>query len=278
MKRRALAIPSLLFLLGAAPCAAADSVDAQTTARVLSANPDAPASALFWRKQLHGKVAVAIPVMGSRTAPGFALQVPAFIELHNDAPAFVPHQYWRGRISVEATSRQAYPSDRFAFGFSALAEHESDHTSGSDPGFLNKNGFATRVDLTWLFGNNALTLSTIARLHLRTCTISPRLCGNGGGREGSAAFEGTTEVVFDGGWSPRSTGSARYFVSAMANVIPSHRLAARESRAVLEAGVWTRRPEQGVFQGYVTGLVGHELGYLRANTGSQFGLGVRWSP
>ena len=57
-----------------------------------------------------------------------------------------------------------------------------------------------------------------------------------------------------------------------------HRLVAEEKRAVLEAGLSWRRPERGLFQLYVTGLAGNELGYLRAQSGPQLGFGFRWAP
>ena len=57
-----------------------------------------------------------------------------------------------------------------------------------------------------------------------------------------------------------------------------HRLVAEEKRAVLETELSWRRPERGLFQLYVTGLAGNELGYLRAQSGSQLGFGIRWAP
>jgi len=265
---------AVLLLLAASP-ARADPARAQTEARRLSANPDSPTTALFWRKQLHGKVGASIPLLGGPR--GFSLELPAFIELHNGASSFVPYQYWRGRISLEATHRVVLDGGRLVLSTSVLGEHESDHVSGAPGDFLNKNGLALRSDLTWRFGNDALTVSSIPRFHLRTCTRIARICGEGRGRDGSAGFEQTVEVVFDGGWAPPETGRPRYFVAAAGSWLMAHRLVAEEKRAVLEVGLSLRRPERGLFQIYLTGLTGNELGYLRARTGSQLGLGVRWA-
>ncbi|MBX3264456.1 MAG: hypothetical protein KF782_32590 [Labilithrix sp.] len=254
--------------------AAAEPAQVQVEARRLSANPDAPTMALFWRKELHGKVGASLPLIGGPR--GFSVELPAFVELHNRTSSFVPYQYWRGRVSLEATHRAAL-DERSALGLSVLAEHESDHVSGPPGHFLNKNGVAFRSDLTWLFGSSALTVSSIPRLHLRTCTLVARVCSDAGGRGGSAGFEQTIEVVFDGGWAPREAGNLRYFVAAAASWVLPHRLVAEERRAVLELGLSSRRRERGLLQLYVTGLAGNELGYLRATTGNQLGLGVRWA-
>jgi len=264
-----------LSLLAASP-AGADPARAQAEARLLSANPDSPTSAFFWRDELHGKLGAPIPLLGERT--GFSLQLPALIELHNARPSLVPYQFWRARVSLEAIHRRVLDGGRFVLGTSILAEHESDHVSGPPGHFLNRNGVAFRLDFTWMFGDDALTASSIARMHLRTCTLVPILCDRGGGREGSAAFEQTAEVVFDGGWGNRCAGRPRYFLSAMGSLLPAHRLAGEEKRAVAEVGLSVRRPEHGLLQVYFTGLAGNEIGYLRHLTDTQVGLGVRWAP
>ena len=114
------------------------------------------------------------------------------------------------------------------------------------------------------------------RFHLRSCSTVARVCALGGGSEGSAAFEQTVEVVFDGSLGAKD--GSRWFASAMGSWLLPHRLVAEEKRAVLETELSWRSPERGLFQLYVTGLAGNELGYLRSQSGSQLGFGIRWAP
>lgn len=259
-----------------------DPVLAQSQARGLSAHPDAPSAALFFRGQMHGKVGVAIPLLHVR---GFELSLPVLIELHNAEQRPIPAQYWRGRLSLELAHR-ARLSATFAHGMSILLEHQSDHISGPPGGWTQRNGFALRHDLTWSFAAGSLTTSAYARFHLFSCTVDPGSCARripvygtviervpDAGIPGNAALEPVIEAMFDG----RLSAQWGYFVALAGSWLLPHGVVASEKRAVLDVGVRLRRARMGTLQLYLTCALGDDVGYVRNRSANGAGIGLRWA-
>lgn len=283
---RYLAWVSALVLAGAQasaqPAAGAASKQAspaqsQSDARMLSASPDAPVASLGFRSTLRGAVGVRLPIVGGLADTGFLLQLPALIELHNRSDDWIPWQYWRGRLALEAIYRRevALGARRAAFAGSFAAEHESDHSSNGHPGFVNLNSLSLRGDFTVALGRHALTAALLTRLHLLTCTVDPITCGGYGGAGGSITFETAMDVVFDGRFV--AAYPYRYFVALHGAWLSGNGLAATERRLVFDTGVALRPGGQGLYQIYFTTLIGDDVGYYRATRDVvQAGFGMRW--
>lgn len=258
------------------------AAQAQSDARVLSASPDAPTLALAWRGALRGTVGARIPIVAPLAGTGFLLQLPALIELHNnDTSQPVPWQYWRGRLALEAIYRAdvrlgAIPA---ALSGSLALEHESDHESfGSGAAwarFVYLNSVAVRGDLTLALGLHSLTFAAIARAHVLTCTRNADECGRLGGGVGDATFESQFDVVFDGTIVPNRP--YRLFVALHGAWLARNARAATERRLSLDAGFTVRATDRGMFQLYLSGFVGNDVGLFRGGADvAQFGAGFRW--
>lgn len=119
--RRGLAVCGVFGVVWSTPARADDeaaraadggAASAQVEARLRSAHLDSPVSALVWRGQLRGKLGIVIPLASDDLHEGTFVQVAALIELHNDQAAFVPYQYWRGRLSVEGATARPCAAER----------------------------------------------------------------------------------------------------------------------------------------------------------------------
>ncbi len=255
-----------------------DVGQAQSDARILSANPDAPVAALEWRNFLRGMVGARIPIVGALRSMGFLLQLPAQIELHNaDTMQPVPWEYWRGRLGLEAMyrARVALGARQAALAGAFAIEHESDHASTGEVGLVNLNSMSARGELTVAFGPHALTVSTLARLHVLTCTIDTTYCGRYGGGAGSVTGEFNADVVMD--VQLVHGHPYRFFAALHGAWIVENRLAKTERRAALHLGFAVRGVDRGLFQLYALAQAGEDVGWFRAR-GPQWmaGGGFRW--
>lgn len=261
------------------------AAQAQSDARMFSASPDSPVANISWRGALRGTVGLRLPIVAPLAATGFLLQLPALIELHNTEVYYpVPWQYWRGRLALEAIYRRdvqlgATPA---ALSGSLALEHESDHDSADFASSLvgharmvYVNTVALRGDMTLALGLHSLTVSTLARLHVLSCTIDFNLCGSFGGSRGDFTFESNVDVVFDGTIVPNRPW--RLFAALHGAWIVGNRLVSAERRVSLHAGFAARSTDKGLAQVYLQLFAGNDVGLRRATADVlQFGAGFRW--
>jgi hypothetical protein len=250
---------------------------AQSDARLLSADPDVPAMELAYRGHMRAAAGVRIPLFGDLAGTGFLLQLPALIELHNVDDEFIPYENWRGRLALEAIYRReaSIGRTRAALAGAFALEHESDHTSVGGGEFVDLNSLSLRGEMTLPIGIHALTMGALARLHVLTCTTDPAMCASYSGLRGSQAPELVTDVIFDGVFVRNHPW--RFFGALHAAWLIGNGYAATEARFVLDTGVAVRAQERGLFQLYFTMLVGNPVGLHRATSGVvEAGAGLRW--
>lgn len=278
MTRAAAAEPSAAEPSGEAP---------RPDPRVFSASPESASTSIGWRTQLRGRIGVAIPLVGENGAgPGFALRLPAFIELHNFTASAIPYQLWRGRLVIDGSFAWRTRADdarspllRLGLGI----EHESDHTSVSQlvHGYLNLNSLAVHGDAVLPLGERTVFYaSALARLHVLTCTRDPVLCEAKNGVGGSRAFEASVEADVSHALSPASDDDVwLLFAATYATFLLPSGLAVAERRATLEAGVADATRRRGTFQLFATSLFGDDVGFFRGTRQVvQAGGGIRWTP
>ncbi|MBX3186460.1 MAG: hypothetical protein KF819_05565 [Labilithrix sp.] len=282
MRRWALSFSCLLFGACGVRVAHADPPRALDP-RVLSSSPESATTSLAWRSQLRGRVGVPIPIYGDTRDEGFALKLPAFIELHNYRPAVVPNQLWRGRLWIDASygwaldERERSPLLRVGYAL----EHESDHGSETHlGGFHNINAMSAHVDLSQPLGARTTLFATVQpRFHFLTCTQSPIFCATGGGGRGSRAFELSSEVSVMSELGPLGSVMPVLFASAFATWLPKSEYARLERRLTIDFGAAFATDRKGTFQIFGTALFGHDVGYYRGTEDvAQGGFGVRWTP
>lgn len=101
---------------------------------------------------------------------------------------------------------------------------------------MNLNSAAVRADWTLKLGTAFVTASMYPRLHLLTCTVSRRRCGDGGGLAGARAFEQVAEVVVDT-HAPLASAGTRLFASMAGAWLFPHALAVEERRLTMDLGL-----------------------------------------
>lgn len=270
MSRGAWAVAALL----GASTAAAAGFDAT------SASPDAPAVELGWRGSLRAKAGVRIPFLAPKEGEaGVLLEVPAFIELHN-APgngSIVPYELWRARIALGGGYR--WRAGDLRVDVLALLEHESDHVTGPnldtrspDFGFVNFNDLAVSGRVRRAVRHPTFAQLT-ARLHLLTCTVSTRTCGQGLGWAGDR----TVEVSAEASQELTLDEAARWalFASVAGDVMAATPLVAPARRVALRLGGLWRRPRD-VLSLSLYGLAGTDVGYARGPDTLQLGVQFAW--
>ena len=256
--------------------------------RVFSASPESASTSIGWRSQLRGRIGVAIPIVAESAdgaGEGFALRLPAFIELHNFTSSAIPYQLWRGRLVLDGTFAwriHAWPTPAPLLRVGLAVEHESDHSSVSTrPGFVNLNSLSVHGDAVVPLGERVVFYaSALARFHVLTCTRDPVLCESKNGVGGSRAFETGVEANITGALSPVSGDNLwRLFAATYATFLLPSELAVPERRVTLDAGAAVATRRRGTFQFFATSLFGDDVGFLRAaGQVVQAGAGVRWTP
>ncbi|MFC1641219.1 hypothetical protein ACFL5O_00825 [Myxococcota bacterium] len=246
-------------------------------ARKLTASTEAPLFGLEWRDAARGRLGTEIPLWGQRVVCPFTVQWVPLLELHNEPhpPSVVPHESWRARLNLEAWWR-VRSRPRMTSELGLALEHESDHATsrhGSAAWFLSLNDLALRSAHTWILSWTALTLGTDARLYLETCT-QPGSCEGlsgkttvGGALSLSADFGAVAQWY---GWSP--------FLAMEVAVLAAHKTVHSERRWVAHSGVWRLTRTAGLWQLFLLGFVGHDVGIYRGRQVRQVGAGLRWAP
>ena len=234
-----------------------------------SPDPAVPAIGLDWRDGLRGVAGARVPIVRRDDRLGFAFELPAFIQLHNDGAGVVPYQMWRGHIAALGSYRWGVaPWTLRAHG---ALEHESDHDQQGHWVYYEAitAGFTATLEtraVRW-------TLSGQARLLFETCTFSID-CTYRVGR-GSTSVQGTASVVAD--FQP--TDRHRPFVAIYADATQGRGDVVDEVRAIAHAGYVLDVGQRGVWQLFGEALAGREVGYdsLLGNQ-LRIGAGLRWEP
>lgn len=257
--------------------------------RVFSASPDSASTSIGWRSQLHGRIGVVIPFVGETAGgagEGFALRLPAFIELYNFTASAIPYQLWRGRLVLDGSfawrTRTDDPNAPL-WRVGLALEHESDHSSVSVPrGFVNLNSISVHGDgVVPLDARTVFYASAVARLHVLTCTRDPVLCDEKNGAGGSRAFEASVEADLSHALSTPTDDEDLWllFAATYATFLLPSELAVAERRATLEAGVADATRSRGTFQLFATSLFGDDVGFFRGTRQMvEVGGGIRWTP
>lgn len=256
-------------------------VRASERADALDTNWDTAVSAIHIRRQLRARAGIRIPVV--RQNQGLQLTVPALIELHNADSAWIPNQFWRGRVSVVTAFRWVRGGSQ-TFDLAAALEHESDHstTPSSTRGFVHQNSAALAVKYTRRAGAVWITIALRPRLHLFSCNRSPETCGPSSRVRwisGDAAFEWQADVVLDLPIAELSETSVHVFAGASASWMSGRGASLlTERRVVSSLGIALDAPT-GVVQMLVDAWAGSDVGIFRGTqSGAQLGLGLKWSP
>jgi hypothetical protein len=272
-------------LLAAVVFASASAMGEPSAVRVaesLSAHPDNPEFGLIYRKGARVVLGAVIPVLGAAPDARFGLRVTPMVELHNHPSSelvVVPNENWRGRLSSEIWRLWPIPSGhgRGAWFRLGLAfEHESDHASVRlhEPvyGFRQLNDVAVRTTIGTDPGARWVATGELAnRLYMFSCT-SPEIDCLG---HWDVSYGGSTDFVLQSPWhlarSWRAYGAVSFSWIAPAGQVIS------EWRASAHLGLWSRG-WAGMWQAFLLGYAGHDVGIGREKTVHQLGFGVRWSP
>jgi hypothetical protein len=257
------------LVLACARVASADPAFDQDRALGEAPDPAGPTFEVGWRDGLRGEAGARIPIVRRDDRFGFALELPAFIELHNDRPGPVPYQNWRGHIGLVAATRWR-AGDATVRAFGAL-EHESDHDLSAHWIYYEAvgGGAAATVDTTIA----RLTVAAQVRLLFETCTLSIA-CTNADGL-GDTSVQGTLAVVVDA----MPSRSDRPFAALYADATAANGQVAGEARAIAHAGYALDAGARGVWQFFAQALVGREVGIDSiAGYHVHAGLGIRWEP
>jgi hypothetical protein len=256
--------------------------DNLSDAQRVSASPDVPAIGVGWRGYLFGQAGGVVPVYVP-SGPGFAVDIPALIQLTNDRNDPAPNDYWRGLIGLEVAYRRAVTSA----GLASLAlqlQHESDHETrhtnkdASAPyGFYQLNSVGLQGDLPFDAWGQRVTASLTGRFHYVTCTDTLN-CANANGGFASKTVEGIAQLIWDGALSRPERYHVRPVVAVYLDGILANGFARGEQRLVLNAGAWCPTVKDGILELFALAWLGNDVGYLRANTIRQVGVVLRWSP
>jgi hypothetical protein len=198
------------------------------------------------------------------------------VELHNEPQpdSFVPNEFWRARVAAESWwSPRRGRSLSLELGLAV--EHESDHSTArvdSTWGFATLNDLGLKELLVLDLGLIALGLGLEVDLYAWSCTRHPQQCTSYGG---TTSVGGAASLVADFagslfGWQP--------FVALDGSGIFGHGEVQPEERLVLHAGGWHARESSGLWQLYLLGFFGHEVGVHRSRSVRALGAGFAWSP
>jgi hypothetical protein len=253
-------------------------------ARVLAASPNAPIAAVSVLGQTHGRMSMLIPIIGGPgETSGPLLTLVPLLEVFGPN---VPEDYWRGRAALEAGWR-LLPGPTTLLEVSVALEHESDHVTNhaglapSPDGSLSEvkppgatyNDVAARfsVALLEVFGGS-LASSLIARWHFSSCNnIDAVFCYQGD--IGDDAFELEADGVVD--WT--ELGTTRPFLSVHGRRLFGRALLLSESSVAARVGVAYDRDYRGLWQVFMEGRHGTEIGPFRHRRRLDLGGGLAWS-
>lgn len=265
----------LLTFIGLAHRARADEL---SDARRLSASPDNPVFSLGWRSHVHATVGADLPVFGADDR-GLFLRIPATVELDNVVDNAAPNNLWRGILGVELGYRFA----RWTIGF--RVEHESDHetadlvrhvpSDAAPAGFYQLNSVGVRVDAPLDLAKVRVVASTMARLHVFSCTESVTRCADG---VGSRALEAAADLVWSGRRGASATGRIEPLIAFHADWLVHAGLVRDEHRFILDAGACLSTSQVAMIQLVATAWLGSEVGYIREQRVRNLGVALRWTP
>ena len=261
--------------------------------RALFADPDQPGMGLAFRAHLRAMVGAEIPVVGEPAETGLFLRLPAAVELHNLVNNATPNNYWRGLFGIALGYRWCAGQGWRSSALALEVQHESDHetvdlvryfhgdTRAPDApvGFLQFNAVGLAVSTPWQFAKGQQFLTRLrTRFHILSCNLAVERCASGQGGYGSSAFEARLDAAWMGGLAGEADGRWRPFAALHLEWLPPHALVGEERRAVMNAGGWVRTLRRGLFEFFLTGWAGNDVGYLRSQSALQLGAGFRWSP
>jgi hypothetical protein len=246
--------------------------------RRLSANPNRAVFGLEYRTAWRATLGAEMPLLGRPGRDEWALALAPLVELHNGPhpDSFVPNEYWRARIGAEIWWSPLRTRSLVVL-LGLAVEHESDHSTArvdSTWGFTTLNDAALKQLFVVHPGALALGLGLEVDLFAWSCTRWPQHCTSYGG---TTTAGGALDLVADfadvwsvAGWQP--------YLAVEASGLLGRGEVAPESRIVARAGAWQRNPSAGLFQLFLLGFVGNDLGILRTRRVQELGVGFAWSP
>ena len=245
-----------------------------STARGLSADPNAPNFAFEQRGSVRAKFAILIPVLAPDTSGSFISLFP-LVELHDGRNSDVlpvkslPNEFWRGRFGIEVGWQVRLPIARSpTLRVAVGAEHESDHKSFDIEYYeRNLNDHFSRADLFWPLQRGFISGALIERFHSNTHT---RVCV--GSRH---SFEQAMEFTVN--LHPWKSDRFALFASVFASRLFEADCIAAEASLVTKAG-FHNVSRHGVWQLYVSINKGNDVGQNPGWTATKGGLGLAWSP
>lgn len=263
-------------------CSAMGEPSAVRVAESLSANPDTPEFGLIWRKGARVVLGGVIPVVGAAPEARYGLRLTPMVELHNHPSSdvvVVPNENWRGRLSSEVWRLWPILNEhghdawvRLALGF----EHESDHASVrlNEPiyGFRQLNDVLVRAMLgTDPAGRWVATGELANRLYIFSCTRPEIDCLD----HWDTSYGGSADLVLQSPSRLFRTWRS-YAAVSFSWIVPAGQVIS-EWRASAHLGLWSGG-RAGMWQFFLLGYVGHDVGIGREKTVHQLGFGVRWGP
>lgn len=271
-----LALIATAFVVLRAPVAEAQ---AAADTELLSAHPERDVAAVYYRGAMRGVVALRVPLLSPERHGGFGLRVLPLIELHNDPGSTqpLPNQNWRGRLALASVFERAYTA-RVLHRVDAalLVQHESDHETartGVGDDALQLNDLAMRGGVELAFGESVLRFGGEGRVFAISCTRVELGCEN---FRGSSSVGASLDVVFDMGGAAEPPAGFRFFAALHAGGILGRGELAAEGRGILQLGARVRA-ETGLFQLFLVGLAGNEVGFDRTQRVLQGGGGVGYA-
>jgi hypothetical protein len=270
--------PTILGLILAWTRVGMAEPSAAERARRLGASPNRPSFGLEYRGAWRAALGAELPLGGRRSRDQWAVGLLPLVELHNEPhpDSFVPNEYWRARIGAEGWwSPRRGRSLSLELGLAL--EHESDHSTArydSTWGFTTLNDLGLKELVVIDLGPLALGLGLELDLYAWSCTRRPQHCTS---YEGTTTAGGAANLVADLGRS-WSVASWQPFVAIDASGILGRGEMLPEERVVLHAGAWHSSQSSGLFQVYLLGFFGHEVGVHRNRSVRELGAGFGWSP